>query len=96
MGIEIGGFGQSVEKIIIKVDEKMAPYFKSLPWHQTQKILKEDSTGILLQMELMVTNDLINKIMSIVQHTEIIEPKPLKEKIKLNLTKALRTYEKEL
>jgi len=96
MGIEIGGFGQSVEKIIIKVDEKMAPYFKSLPWHQTQKIVKEDSTGILLEMELMVTNDLINKIMSIVQHTEIIEPNHLKEKIKLNLIKALRTYEKEL
>ena len=89
LGIETGKAGQQSEIIILRVESSMAGYVKSIPWHYSQKVLTENSAYAEFEFKLIVTNDLINKIMSFIQFVQIIEPFHLKEKVIKNLKQGL-------
>lgn len=85
LGIETGMAGQQSEIIILRVESGMAGYVKSIPWHYSQKVLSENSKYVEFEFQLIVTNDLINKIISFIQFVQIIEPFHLKEKVLKNI-----------
>lgn len=90
MGIEFGQAGQKAEIVLLRFDAVMAPYVKSLPWHSSQIIKDEKPTHSDFEMEVLITNDLINKIMSCVQFVTVLEPLHLKNTIINNLQQAIK------
>jgi len=89
MGIETGNPGQKSEIIVLRVDSNMAGYIKSMPWHYSQKLVNENSEYSDFEFKLIVTNDLINKIMSFIQFVKIIKPVELKDQILKNLMEGI-------
>ncbi|MGN5953154.1 helix-turn-helix transcriptional regulator [Sphingobacterium lactis] len=93
IGITLPERGKSTSEVILKVDSVLAPYLLSLPWHVSQKSKDEGERGILVEMNVLIDNYLINKILSCMPYVEVIKPNLLKEKIKEILTQSLKKNE---
>jgi predicted DNA-binding transcriptional regulator YafY len=81
-----------VERIVLRIQAAMAPYIRTVPIHQSQKILDEDETGLLVELQLIVNPELERELLSYGEQLEVLEPEHLREKIRARAEKLLETY----
>ncbi len=80
------------EKIVLSVTKKQAQYLESLPLHESQYVIEKKKNEVLIGLELFLTDDLINEILSLSRTVTVLQPKKLQDKIKSILKETLEKY----
>jgi predicted DNA-binding transcriptional regulator YafY len=80
------------EKIVLSFEPFQGKYIKSYPLHETQKILVDNETELLIELTLFVTHDLIMELLSFGEEVKVIRPDSLIDKLKASYQDALNLY----
>ncbi len=93
-----GSFGifvenKPIEKIILKVKSPQNNYIKTLPLHQSQKILFDCNNFTTFEYTLRPSFDFKQEILSQGKSVEVIQPQSLREDIINTLKETLKGYE---
>ena len=70
-----------------------APYIKSAPWHNSQKVLKETKNNLTVELDLLVNHELKMKILSYGSGVKVLKPKHLKENIQAEVERMKKLYQ---
>jgi predicted DNA-binding transcriptional regulator YafY len=82
------------ETIILSFTPLQGKYIKTLPLHETQKILADNEKEFRISLTLYITHDLLMEILSFGDSVKVIEPAQLVEEMKGTYRSALRQYKK--
>jgi predicted DNA-binding transcriptional regulator YafY len=80
------------QDIILSFDPFQGKYIKTLPLHDTQQILIDNSEELRIKLKLFLTEDLLMELLSNGDNMKVIEPKSLAEQIKSAHEKAFKQY----
>ncbi|MFY0672712.1 MAG: WYL domain-containing protein [Bacteroidia bacterium] len=67
-------------------------YILSRPIHDTQKLIKQSESSVLVSLNLYISEDFIMELLSYGNKVKVLSPKSLKSEIKDRLTKAAQRY----
>jgi len=79
-------------KVILHVDKFNAPYVVTKPIHTSQTVLKEDETGILIRLDVVLNFELEREILGFGESIKVMSPKRLSSIIERRLMKAAKKY----
>ena len=75
-------FRDPVEEVILHYDALDGAFVKTLPLHNSQEILTDDSEqGLTIRLRLRITNDFVMELLSRSRSLEVIAPKHLRKRI---------------
>jgi predicted DNA-binding transcriptional regulator YafY len=80
-------------EIIMELNQVSGPYIKTKPIHQSQKILKESESSLLISIRVIWNYELEREILGFGEDIKILSPKRLKGKIYSRLKKSFEIYE---
>jgi len=80
------------EKIVLSFEPLQGKYIKSYPLHESQKILDDNETELLIELNLFVTHDLIMELLSFGEEVKVIRPDSLMNELKSSYRNALNLY----
>lgn len=69
-----------------------AKYIKSLPLHESQKVISDTPSGLIIELELYLTYDLLMEILSYGGGVRVLEPDELKNQVKIAHKEGLGLY----
>jgi len=81
-------------KVIFSTDNIQAKYLKSLPIHNSQKIIEETESNVVFQLDIKLGDELVYKLLSYGDRITIIKPVELINLIKEKLKILNKRYEK--
>lgn len=81
-----------LQEVILSFDPFQGKYIKSLPLHESQEILNDDSEELLVKLTLYVTHDFLMEILSFGENVKVIAPSNLIEDVKKSYQNALNLY----
>ncbi len=84
--------GESPQDIILAFDPFQGKYIKTLPLHDSQLILIDNSEEIRIKLRLCLTHDFLMELLSFGEYLKVIEPKTLVDQLKKVYQKALNQY----
>jgi predicted DNA-binding transcriptional regulator YafY len=84
--------GESPQDIILAFDPFQGKYIKTLPLHDSQVILIDNSDEIRIKLRLCLTHDFLMELLSFGEYLKVIEPKILADKVKKSHEKAYKHY----
>ncbi|MEZ5040682.1 MAG: WYL domain-containing protein [Saprospiraceae bacterium] len=84
--------GQQAQKILIWFHTDAAPYVKTKPIHGTQKIVAEDSLGLIIALTIIPNYEFFQNILAFGDSAEIKSPEHLRQRMKTKLQGALDRY----
>ena len=79
-------------KVVLQIED---PYHKLIqlePLHHSQKIVKQSSKNIQLEVQVHVNHELCNRILSMGPYCKVVQPSSLKKQIKDLLQNTLKNY----
>lgn len=87
---------QKPEKIKLSFTYMQGQYIKAFPLHTMQNVIKEskEEDKVLVELNLLITDDFIMELLSFGSDVEVISPKQLRDEVKKNLIKTLKYYSK--
>jgi predicted DNA-binding transcriptional regulator YafY len=80
------------EEIVLVFEPLQGNYIKSYPLHESQQILADNETELLVELKLFVTHDLIMQLLSYGEEVKVIRPESLKNELKASYKAALKLY----
>ena len=80
-------------KVILFVNKENAPYVLTKPIHHSQAVLKEDETGMIIRIDVVLNFELEREILGFGECMKVLGPRLLASKIKHRLSKAVSGYE---
>jgi predicted DNA-binding transcriptional regulator YafY len=83
---------QKPEKIKLSFHPNEAPFIKSQPLHQSQKIVLESEKEFIIELEVWIGFELINSILGFGKQVKILEPLSLQQEIIEHYKNALNLY----
>jgi predicted DNA-binding transcriptional regulator YafY len=84
--------GERVYEVTLRFSASQAPYIKERIWHSSQKTHDLPNGEILLQLRVSGLDSIKRWIMQYGSEVEVIEPRELRENIKLEATKLMELY----
>jgi predicted DNA-binding transcriptional regulator YafY len=84
--------GSEPKEIVLSFEPLQGKYIKSYPLHESQKILKDDETELLIQLTMFVTHDFFMELLSFGENVKVIQPNGLIADIKSSYQDALNLY----
>jgi len=84
--------GVECERVRLKVMNNQAKYFRSLPLHSSQKEVETMPDYSVFEYQLKPTYDFEQEILSHREDVEVLEPMPLRERIKESILKMALLY----
>ncbi len=81
------------EKIHLRFTPISGKYVESLPWHASQKVLKNDADGLEIELFLTDTKELRMEILSFGKDVEVLRPQSLRAAMRQELADALGQYD---
>jgi predicted DNA-binding transcriptional regulator YafY len=84
--------GESPQDIILAFDPFQGKYIKTLPLHDSQVILIDNSEEIRIKLRLCLTHDFLMELLSFGEYMKVIEPRSLADKVKKSHEKAYKHY----
>ena len=79
-------------EIILSFDPFQGKYIKSLPLHESQKVLVDNENELQIGLKLYLTHDFIMELLSFGSSMKVLQPQYLAEEIKEELKRALSNY----
>jgi len=89
------GITQSNEnfyKVVLKFPFHQKGYLITQPLHASQKLIAEDKDSFTLELEVYLSYELIERVLSYGEDVVVIKPKELRATIQKRLLKAVRQY----
>lgn len=83
---------QREQKVVFRVNKKLAPYVITKPIHLSQKIINEDEVGTVFCIDVVHNFELERELLGFGEELEVIAPKLLKRNIKRRLEQAFLNY----
>jgi predicted DNA-binding transcriptional regulator YafY len=80
-------------KVVLHVDKYNAPYVLTKPLHHSQTLLKEDETGIMIRIDVVLNFELEREILGFGECMKVLAPRLLQSNIRKRLGKAMQKYE---
>jgi predicted DNA-binding transcriptional regulator YafY len=80
------------DNIILSFDPFQGKYIKTLPLHETQKILIDNDEETRIQLKLYLTHDFIMELLSFGENVKVIEPMQLVDQIRDAHEMAFKQY----
>jgi len=90
IGISWGDDYPTIIKLLFTPDQ--ANYVKTLPWHSSQKIIKEDKNGLEIELFLTLNFELEQLILAQGNRVKVLEPASLTNQVKAVYKSALHNY----
>lgn len=81
-----------VTEVIFKAYEQQKHYFKSLPLHSSQELIEEDTKSAVFKITVYPNYELKQHFLHFSHFVELLEPKWLRQEIKLDLQNILKKY----
>ncbi|MBS1922929.1 MAG: WYL domain-containing protein [Bacteroidetes bacterium] len=81
------------QDIILLFNPFQGKYIKTLPLHETQKVLVDNDKETRIKLKLCLTHDLIMELLSFGDNMKVIEPKSLADEIKQAHKNAYKQYD---
>jgi proteasome accessory factor B len=88
----IGPNGQEPQEILLSFDPFQGKYIKTLPLHETQKIIMDNEEELQISLRLCITHDLIMELLSFGDNLKVLQPSALAHTIQEEHTKAAHRY----
>jgi len=82
-------------KIILHVNSHNAPYVLTKPIHPSQTLVKEDETGIIIRLDLVLNFELEREILGFGESIKVLGPRHFKSRIVKRLKQAMAHYEEK-
>ncbi len=83
---------EAPEKIRLWLTREQGNYIKSLPLHDSQKLISETDTEVVLELFICPTHDFVMELLSMGANVKVLEPKSLQKKVKARLLEAVGMY----
>jgi predicted DNA-binding transcriptional regulator YafY len=80
------------EEIELSFEPLQGKYIKSYPLHESQKILVDNETELLVELNLFITHDLVMQLLSYGEEVKVIRPERLVNELKAAYKAALNVY----
>jgi hypothetical protein len=80
------------EEIVLTFNPTQGKYIKSLPLHESQQILIDNSKELQVSLKLYVTHDLLMELLSFGDNVKVLKPKSLVNEIKTIYKNASQLY----
>ena len=80
------------QKVILSFNPDQGKYIKSLPLHESQKILIDNEKELRISLNIYLAYDFKMEILSYGETVKVLEPKKFAEEIKDTYQKALKQY----
>jgi predicted DNA-binding transcriptional regulator YafY len=74
--------GQLPQEIILSFDALQGKYIKSLPLHDTQKIVIDTEEELQISLRLYISHDLVMELLSYGEHVKVLQPEGLVDIVK--------------
>ncbi|MBY0482601.1 MAG: WYL domain-containing protein [Chitinophagaceae bacterium] len=84
--------GQEPQEIILSFDPFQGKYIKTLPLHETQKILMDNEDELQISLRLCITHDLVMELLSFGDNMKVLQPIALASQLKEAHQKATQQY----
>ncbi|MFT3795641.1 helix-turn-helix transcriptional regulator [Flavobacterium sp.] len=81
------------QKVILQFDRQNAPYVLTKPIHHSQTLLKEDESGIIIRIDVVLNFELEKEILGFGECVKVLSPRNLVSRIKRRTEKAAKQYE---
>ncbi len=81
-------------KVILFVDKANAPYVLTKPLHHSQTLLKEDETGIIIRIDVVLNFELEREILGFGECIKVLAPRLLEGRLRKRLGKTLEQYQR--
>lgn len=88
----INSMDQRPQKVILSLSREQGLYLVNYPLHPTQTILEEDRHHIRLQLEVLITFDLVMALQSYGPYLKVEAPKSLQRTLREHAKKVLALY----
>jgi predicted DNA-binding transcriptional regulator YafY len=79
-------------EIVLSYDAFQGKYIKTMPLHDTQKVLVDNETELRIGLKLFITHDLIMELLSFGSSMKVLKPQSLAKEIKEEIKRALSNY----
>ncbi|MXV38038.1 WYL domain-containing protein [Flavobacteriaceae bacterium Ap0902] len=83
------------EKIRLKFDPQQGKYIKSLPIHQSQKVIEEAADFLIIELNLIPSYAFYQEIFSMMDRVEVLSPASVKVEVKRIYERCLGVYSAE-
>jgi len=80
------------QKIILSFEPHQGNYIKSLPFHESQVIIRDDDDEFRIELTLFITHDLIMELLSFGENVKVLKPASLVRELKSSYQNALNQY----
>ncbi|BAV10024.1 Predicted DNA-binding transcriptional regulator YafY, contains an HTH and WYL domains [Filimonas lacunae] len=80
-------------KVVLHVNKYNAPYVITKPLHASQEVLKEDETGIIIRIEVVLNFELEREILGFGECMKVLSPRLLASKIKKRIAASMDRYD---
>lgn len=80
------------EEVLLSFDSHQAKYIKSLPLHESQKIISENENETVIKLNVYLTHDFLMEILSYGETVKILKPQILIDELKSSFAAALKHY----
>ncbi|HRO75575.1 MAG TPA: WYL domain-containing protein [Crocinitomicaceae bacterium] len=83
------------KKIVLSLSPFQAKYIRSMPLHESQKLVKVTEEETIISLKMHITEDFVMELLSLGRHVKALEPKSLVNRLKFEYEKALGRYEEK-
>lgn len=80
------------QRVVLQINASNAPYVLTKPIHSSQSILKQDETGIIISIEVVLNFELEREILGFGECMKVLSPRLLTSRIKRRVEKMLEQY----
>jgi len=88
----ISPFNQKPEKVVLSFEPLQGRYIKSQPLHHSQNILKDTDKELRIQLNICITYDFIQELLSHGDRVRVVEPAGLVSEIRKVYINTLNSY----
>ena len=79
-------------RVRIAFTPRVARYVRRRQWHPSQKIIEQEGGGVVLELEVRGTVELVSWVLGFGEHAEVLSPESLRRELARELTAALVRY----
>ncbi len=83
---------EPAQKVVLEFSWQQGNYIKSFPLHHSQKVISDSEDGLLLEMFVHPTTDLVMELLKYGSEVEVIEPHKLREELKERINRMVKVY----
>lgn len=84
--------GHEPQEVILSFDPFQGKYIKTLPLHESQEILKDNESELVIKLTLFITHDFFMEVLSFGENVKVIQPESLISDLKRTYKTVLKLY----